>query len=64
MVIKKFLYRVGCKRVELVVNRHANALLALAHAEGSRKLNLVAYSVVGDKALQLLDNLTRAFYVT
>ena len=64
MVIKKFLYRVGCKRVELVVNRHANALLALAHAECSRKLNLVAYAVIGDKALQLLNNLTRAFYVT
>ena len=48
---------------ELIVNGYANALLALAHAEGTAKINLVTEILFGDQTLQLLYYLTRALDV-
>ena len=44
--------------MEGVVDRYANALLALAHAEGSAKLDLVAEIVLMDEILELFYNLS------
>ena len=46
--------------MEGVIDGHANALLALAHAEGAAQLNLVSKVVFGDQILELLDNLAGA----
>ena len=49
--------------MELFANVYAYALLALAHAEGAAKLNLIAYAMLRDKILKLLNYLTRTLYV-
>lgn len=38
------------------VNRHADALLTLSHAEGSGKLYLIGKAVLSDKLLKTLHN--------
>ena len=54
----------GTYRVKLVVNGNAYAHLTFAHAKCSRKLNAVAYAVLLDEVLELLNYLTRAFDMT
>ena len=49
--------------MELFVNVYAYALLALTHAEGAAKLNLIAYVMLRNKSLKLLNYLTRSLYV-
>ena len=41
--------------MELFVNVYAYALLALTHAEGAAKLNLIAYVMLRNKSLKLLN---------
>jgi hypothetical protein len=50
--------RLGANGMELVADRYANALLALAHAEGSAQINLVCEVVLCDQILKLLNDLT------
>jgi hypothetical protein len=56
-------YGLGSNGMEGVVNGNANALLALAHAEGAAKLYLVSEVVLRDEILKLLNYLTRTFDV-
>jgi hypothetical protein len=49
--------------MERIVHRNANALLALAHAEGASKLYLVAELVFCDQILELFYYLTGALNV-
>ena len=49
--------------MEGVVDRYANALLALAHAEGAAQLYLFAQIVLRDQTLELLNDLTGALDV-
>ena len=57
------LYGFGRDRVEGVVYGDADALLALAHAEGAAKLHLVAQVMLGDETLDLSHDLARALDV-
>ena len=54
---------IGGNGEEGVVDGNANTLLALAHAEGSAEIYLVADVVFGDQLLELLDDLARALDV-
>ena len=49
--------------MEGVIDRYADALLALAHAEGAAQLNLVSKVIFGDQILELLDDLAGALDV-
>jgi hypothetical protein len=49
--------------MEGIVYRNANALLALTHAEGSAKLNLLTEIVFRNKILKLLYYLARTLNV-
>jgi hypothetical protein len=53
----------GGDRIEGVVHRYANTLLALAHAEGAAKLHLVTELVFGNQILKLFYYLTGALDV-
>ena len=44
--------------MKFIINSNANALLALTHAEGSTKINSIAYVIFSDESLKLLNNLT------
>ena len=50
--------------IKFVVNGNTNAHLAFAHAKCSGKLYLVAYAVLLDEILELLNYLTRALDMT
>ena len=58
--LKEAVNAVGSNRINLVLNAYANAHLALAHAEGTGKLNLVAERLFRNKSLKSLNNLARA----
>jgi len=49
---------IGSNGIELVVYSNTNALLALAHAESTAEIDLIANVLFFDQALDLLDNLT------
>ena len=49
--------------MEGVIDGYADALLALAHAEGAAQLNLVSKVVFGDQILELLNDLAGALDV-
>jgi hypothetical protein len=49
--------------MEIVVNRYANALLALTEAEGSAKLNLFFKSVLRNQLLKTFNYVARALDV-
>jgi hypothetical protein len=49
--------------MEFVVDGHANALLALTHAEGAAQLYLFSEIMFRDQILQLLDHLARTLDV-
>ena len=55
--VEEFVDLIRVDRVELPVNRDADAVLTSAHAEGSAELHSVAQFVFGYKALKLLNNL-------
>ena len=49
--------------MEGVVHGHTHALLALAHAEGAAQFHFLTKLMLGDKALKLRYDLTRALDV-
>jgi hypothetical protein len=60
---EELLYGLGSNGMEGVIDRYADALLALAHAEGAAQLNLVSKVIFGDQILELLDDLAGALDV-
>ena len=62
-VIEELCNAFGSYGMKGVIYGYAYALLALAHAEGTGKLNLFAKVVVRDKLLKLLYHLARALDV-
>ena len=62
--VKEFVDLIRVDRVELPVNRDADAVLTSAHAEGSAELDAVCETLFGDEFLKALDYLTRALDMT
>lgn len=49
--------------MDIIINRNAHALTALAHAECSAQFNLIVEIVLANEILQLFNNLTRTLDV-
>ena len=62
--VKEFDCGIRGNREKFVVYGYANALLAVADAEGSCKLNLAFEIVFAYKTLKGFNNLTRTFEMT
>ena len=62
--VEEFVDFIRVDRVELPVNRDADAVLTSSHAEGSAELDAVCETLFGDEFLKALDDLTRALDMT
>ena len=60
LVVEQFVGRLGRDGVRRAVDRHADALAAVAHAEFSAQLDLVGQIVLGDELLEAVHDALRS----